>query len=365
MSRVTNLAPEWLFAIWVWVKKGTLWLLHPFGLTDPVSHYLPYALGFLVFRVSMAIYNFVRFPYLRPANPLHHPTVSLLVPARNEAQNLQETLPKLLVQPATEILVLDDGSEDGTAQIAQTIAGRDPRFRLLQGQPLPEGWVGKSWACYQLAKAAKGEVLVFLDADVHLEKGALEAILAALADADLVSVCPRQRNVGLVERVLVPLIDVALLANIPYPIVPTNGQVMAFRSESYWSIGGHAAVRDRIVEDLLLGRQMRKNRKRVRVFLGGGLVGVRMYRSYGQIVEGLGKVLPYFHAHSRLVLVLSFLWHLGVYHLCWFFGFFHPLWWLVGALGLVERLLVNLKTGREWWELGFVPLAPLFSLPIY
>jgi cellulose synthase/poly-beta-1,6-N-acetylglucosamine synthase-like glycosyltransferase len=191
---------------------------------------------FLLMRWLALLYNLLRFPRLRPGPTPERPTASILVPARNEAENLRRTLPALLRQGALEVLVLDDLSEDETARVAQEVAGGHPGFRLLRGKPLPPGWRGKNWASWQLAQAARGEVLVFTDADVLWEEGALGGLLSALEGKDLVSALPRQE--GVVEAFVMN----GLLSFLPHPALETlrlaNGQVLAFRKEAYWAMGG-------------------------------------------------------------------------------------------------------------------------------
>ncbi|PZA08824.1 MULTISPECIES: glycosyltransferase family 2 protein [unclassified Meiothermus] len=325
-------------------------------------------------RLAVLLVNLGSFPRLRPSVPRGKARVSILLPARNEAHNLPQTLPRLLAQPAQEILLLDDRSSDPTAAVACRLAGQDPRFRLLRGQELPEGWKGKSWACHQLAQAASGEVLIFTDADVIWRPGALEAVLAQLERAPgLLSVYPRQQVGSLAERVLVPLIDVVLLTLLPYPLVRTrfplasaaSGQVMAFTRSAYQACGGHRAVREEVLEDVRLAQRVKQARQPLRVALGGDLLEVRMYRSYAEILEGFGKNLGAFHGENPFLLALSALFHLFAYTAPWLLSFVDTRWLLVGGLGMLERLLVNRKTGRELWEAVLVPLAPLMSLPIY
>ncbi len=333
-------------------------------------------LAWLGLKLGILLLNLGFFPVLRREKLRGpRPTVSLLVPARNEAYNLRETLPGMLLQGVQEILVLDDHSTDGTAQVVEAFSRQDARVRLLPGLPKPEGWMGKTWACFQLAQAAQGEVLLFTDADVYWRKHGVRAVLARMEQekAGLVSVYPRQITPSLAERVLLPLIDDVLLCYLPYPLIATpfplaaaaNGQVMAFTRQAYLAAGGHAAVRGEVLEDVRLAQKTKAAGERLAVALGGGLVAVRMYRSFAEIIEGLGKNLIEFHRKSRVLLALSYLGHLTAYTLCWPLALLEPAWLWVGGLGLLERLLLNLKTGREWWEFALVPLAPLLSTPIY
>jgi glycosyltransferase involved in cell wall biosynthesis len=300
--------------------------------------------------------------------------VSILVPARDEAARLPHALPGLLAQPAEEILVLDDRSRDGTAAVLH--GHPDPRLRLLTGAPRPPGWVGKNWACHQLARAATGELLVFCDADVVLRPGALDAVVGELRRqrADVFSVFPRQCTGTLGERLLVPLIDETLLAFLPHQLldapVPAaavaNGQMLVFRTAAYHAIGGHQAVAGRIVEDIALARLTRRRGLRLGLALGGDLVRARMYDGYGAAVRGFGKSLRAAHGGSSAVLAASAAWHLAAYTVPWLRWRHGRAWRVAAALGLVERLLVNAKTGRgAYAEAALVPVTALAALPVY
>ncbi|MCS7219404.1 MAG: glycosyltransferase [Thermus sp.] len=316
---------------------------------------------FLLLRLLALLYNLLRFPRLRPAPTPSRPTASLLVPARNEAANLPQTLPALLRQGALEVLVLDDASEDGTPQVAEALGGGHPGFRLLRGQPLPPGWTGKNWACWQLAQAARGEVLIFTDADVLWEEGALGGLLEALEGQDLLSALPRQ-EVG--ENPLVgatvPFVMGGLFSFLPHPFLEelrvANGQVLAFRREAYLAMGGHQAVRGEVLEDVALAKRVR----RYRLALGHPLFRTRMYRGYGEVVEGFGKNFLEIHLHNPLVLLGSAFYHLALYTLPWLCGRLD-----LGLWGLLERVLVQKALGGPLWPGLLAPLAPLLLLPAY
>jgi glycosyltransferase involved in cell wall biosynthesis len=339
--------------------------------------------GFLVAKMATLVANLVRFPVLRiaPAPGVAGagsaaPTVSLLIPVRNEAQTIRRLLPAMLEQRSVaEVIVLDDCSTDDSAQVLRTLLHDHAHARLIAGEPLPPGWVGKSWACHQLARQATGSILLFCDADVTLADGAICALLAEMVEqgADVFSVFPRQITASLGEHLVTPLIDDVLLCFLPFDLlsmdVPAaataNGSVLGFTRTAYDALGGFAAVRSEIVEDLAMARRTRAAGLTLGLALGGDLVATRMYSGYRDVVRGLGRgVLPALGG-SRLALAFAAGWHLLAYT--------YPGWavrrdrrWLVPlALGLAERIMVELKTGRGTaWRAALTPLCPVTFLPI-
>ncbi len=223
--------------------------------------------------------NLSCFRGLEPADPpTDAPLVSVLVPARNEARCIERCVRSLLAQnwPNLEVIVLDDCSEDGTGEILRSFA--DSRLRVIGGAPLPGGWVGKNWACHQLSQAARGEWLFFTDADTEHASGTVTAAVmyAEKSKADLLSAWPRLVTVALGEQLIIPVILFFGLIFYPHALVmwlqrhPTvaarlprrirrslgaaNGQSLLFRRTAYDRIGGHAGLRDHLVEDVAFGR---------------------------------------------------------------------------------------------------------------
>ena len=297
--------------------------------------------------------------------------VSLLVPARNEALNLAETLPLLLAQGADEVLVLDDDSDDETAGVIAEFTG----VRGLEGQPLPSGWSGKNWACWQLAQKASGDVLVFTDADVSWEPGALASLLdfAGRSDAVYASVWPRQRTPTFFERLAVPVIDLILLGLLPYPLVKRstdaafsagNGQCMMWTRSAYLQVGGHAAFKDEVLEDVKMGQYAKGRGLKTVLALGGDMLSVRMYRTRAELLEGFSKNILAAHSGSRALLVLSLVFNTLMYTLSWLLIFANPLWLVPASLGLFQRALTAYKTHRSPLEAFLQPLVfvPLWQI---
>lgn len=232
--------------------------------------------------------------------PLTTPT-SVLLPLRDEAHRVEACLRSLLAQQGSfELVVLDDGSTDGTADVVRRVA---PQARLLTGEPLPEGWLGKPHACRQLADAADpaSEVLVFVDADVALAPDAVAATVATLQALrwDLVSPYPRQQAPG-VTRLVQPLLQWSWLTLLPLRLAErpghpslsaANGQLLAVRRSAYDAVGGHGAVRDEVVEDVALLRALKRAGGRGGVVDGTDLATTRMYDGGRALADGYAKSL--------------------------------------------------------------------------
>ncbi len=240
----------------------------------------------------------LRRPPARPA--VGRRRVSVLVPVRNEAHRLEPCLRALLAQsgvPGLEIIVLDDRSTDGTADLVRALA---PGVRLVSGAEPPPGWLGKPHACHQLAAHADSDVLVFVDADVTLAPHAVAAAVAMLDDLDLVSPYPRQIAVTFSERLVQPLLQWSWLTFLPLRLAErsprpslsaANGQFLAVRRDAYLRAGGHAAVRDAVIEDVGLLRAFKRAGLRGGVVDGTDLATCRMYGGWAELRDGYGKSL--------------------------------------------------------------------------
>jgi chlorobactene glucosyltransferase len=344
------------------------------------------AFGILVTIVVVAALNAVTFPRLEPASPPRQPLVSILIPARDEAARIRLTLEAHVRTnyPACEILVLDDQSTDDTAQQVAIVAAQDPRIQLLAAEALPRGWVGKTWACDQLARQAHGEVLVFTDADVEWLPDALPAVLSLLdaLPVDLLTVWPTQRTETWAERLVVPLMLFAICAYLPElavrkarfaSLAAANGQCLVFRRAAYERIGGHAAVRGEIIEDVALARRIKRQGLRLGMALGGGKIACRMYQGWSEVLHGYAKNIVAGHGGRPALLVVSSVIHLGLFVAPWLWlgaaavaGAWPTFWQpaLLVGLGLGARALTAATTGEPVRRAVWMPVAVLLMTAI-
>ena len=262
--------------------------------------------------------------------------VSILIPARNEAAVIEGTARAALASRGVpvEVIVGDDHSTDDTAAIVARIAGTDPRLRLISVPALPEGWTGKNHACVALAAEARGERLLFLDADVTLAPDGAAA-LAAHAErsgAHLVSGVPRQVMETLGERLTVPMIDFLMLGYLPVALMRASprtslgaacGQMILIAREAYTATGGHDAIRTSLHDGVRLPRLLRERGFRTDLVAGHALATCRMYRNFSQSWAGFSK-----NAHEGMATPAA----LPIWTLLLFGG--HVLPWLVLAAAL-------------------------------
>ena len=330
--------------------------------------------------VNLAVF---RVPRARPDDGA--PRVSVLIPARDEADNIEAAVNAALAQDGVtvEVVVLDDGSSDGTDRLVEAMAARDGRVRLLRGADLPAGWNGKQHACHQLGLHARHPVLVFVDADVRLAPDALARMHGYLARRrlDLVSGFPRQLTGTLGEKVAIPQILVLLLGYLPFPFARLSdapgfaagcGQLMMVRATAYRDAGGHAAFRDRMHDGLNLPRNVRLTGGRTDILDATPVASCRMYDNWRDIWSGFTK-----NATEGMAKPVA----LPVWTVLLFGG--HVLPWLTLAAGLATgtaevvelslfavalvlgaRLLLALKVRQSLLSVLLHPIGVLVTLAI-
>lgn len=312
--------------------------------------------------------------------PARLPRMSVLIPARDEARRIGVAVRGWAAQAYSdyEVVVYDDDSSDDTAARALAAAAGAPHVRVIRGGPLPPGWRGKPWACHQLRAAARGEVLVFADADVEPTPDTLLRTAGALAalGADAISVIPAHRGGSLAVRALAALQNWAALAFVPSWLEPRpawlaalNGQLVALRAATYDASGGFAAARLSLAEDVALGRRLAALGYRVALVDGARVVTCRPYATVGELwrastrnlvpiffgspallVAALGTVAALYVAPLAVLALGLALGHAGTWGWTWL-----PL--AEVAAGLATRALSDRRAGYPAWLALSQPLA--------
>jgi len=259
------------------------------------------------------------------------PVLTICIPARNEERNVEAVVRGALANADVplEVLVYDDQSTDRTPAILATLRGEDARVRAVATEPLPAGWNGKQWGCERMGQAARGEWLLFTDADVRFTPDCFARALAEAArlDAALLSTIPREETGTLLERLVVPMIHWMLFSWLPMPRMrATNdpatsagcGQFLLVRRDAWLAAGGHAAFRDSMHDGIKLPRNVRRAGFHTDLYDGSDTVSCRMYRSAGETwrgftknaYEGLGSpvVLVVFTVLEAFGILLPWIW---------------------------------------------------------
>ncbi len=341
----------------------------------------------LIFFINLILnLRNMRTPDKNSKIPHPAPLISVLIPARDEEENIRTCLESLQKQdyPNYEILVLDDNSTDNTTAIVQEIAFKDNRIQLYFGEPLPDEWAGKPFACYQLAQKAKGSWLLFVDADTIHEPHMLRSTLALAKElkVSLLSGFPRQMASSLPQKIVIPVFYFLLLGWIPLWWLHRSkkpkpsmaiGQFFFFDRDEYWHIGGHKAVKSKIVEDIWMGVEISRHGGRHIAVDLSPVVSTNMYHDFGAAWKGLGRSIYSVAAMAPLALAALVLLAYYVYVAPFFWlwnGFFvggESLLWrglvvIQIIIMLVMRWLVDNRFREPPISMWFQPIGMLFYL---
>ncbi len=248
------------------------------------------------------------------------PRLSVLVPARNEETCIGPCVESLLKQdyPNYEVIVLDDNSTDRTGEILSNLMRRHVNLRVIQGKPLPSGWLGKHWACHQLYQAADGELLMYTDADtVHTSTTLTNAVSALITEkADMVSIIPRHILGSLAEKLIMPFFALGVFAVLPMyrrfrpskvTMQSSSGKLMLFRRNAYTGCGGFESIRQNVLDDLALPCQIQETGYKYRLFDGTNNVSCRMYHNFEEVQEGLSKNMFASYQYNAGIFILTWL----------------------------------------------------------
>jgi glycosyltransferase involved in cell wall biosynthesis len=300
------------------------------------------------------------------------PSVTLVIPARNEEHNLERCIGSIMAStyPRLRVIAVDDHSTDATPQILAALASRNPRLEVITPDTLPPGWFGKQWACESGARVATGEILGFMDADTWQSPDMIARIVNTIREtnADFLSVAGTQVLGSFWEKLVQPQVFSILLTRYGGPArvnasrVATdriaNGQCIFVRRAVHESLGGHAAVRDKVAEDLALAQLYFLRGKRALLVLGLDQLSTRMYTSFAELSRGWGKNLYGGGLQA---------WPGGRF----FRLLFPPAMLLPGAMGFIPPILALLGVygvihgGIAWWGAAVTLLNLLWWSLVY
>tara|TARA_B100001029_G_scaffold153583_1_gene137283 strand:+ start:3317 stop:4504 length:1188 start_codon:yes stop_codon:yes gene_type:complete len=279
--------------------------------------YILFAFSILVALLSIVNLFFIRRALI--SDPLKNQTalLSILIPARNEEANIGRCLYSLIDQSYKniEIIILDDDSNDSTFSIAKEISKKDKRIKIVKGMPIEKGWLGKNWACHQLSNIAKGDMLLFIDADTKLQSKTIEETIAEMeeSDIDLITLFPKRVTSTAVDKIISVTVGWFIFSCLPILFSNKNpifssafGQYLLFRKGAYFSIGGHESIKDNILDDFELGRSITREGFNLKVFDGTDRISTFSYSSEREAIDGLSKsIFPFF---SNKVVPFFLLW---------------------------------------------------------
>ena len=257
---------------------------------------------FLLLRLIVAGYNYFSAHKLKLSRSTCSKKISILIPARDEESNILVLLESIAKQSYAhyEVIILDDDSSDNTFSLADTFAKHHPKFKVIKGNKLPQGWTGKNYACWQLAAQATGDYLLFLDADVFLSPNLLESIIgyAEKKELSLLSLFSNQQMETHGEKSVVPLMNFMLLTLLPIKLIGSHphpvfsaacGQLMLFKAEDYHQHQWHEQLSGEVTEDLKIIKLVKRKGFKTDALLAGELLSCRMYTSYQGAVAGFSK----------------------------------------------------------------------------
>ncbi|MDX2243405.1 MAG: glycosyltransferase family 2 protein [Leptolyngbyaceae cyanobacterium bins.302] len=299
------------------------------------------------------------------------PKVSIIVPAYNEAENIEACVEAILLNTALppeklEVWVVDDQSSDRTLAILHAFQqqSRDPRLQVISGIPKPEDrvWLGKNWACQQAASKATGDYFIFIDADVRVKPGAITAIVqtAVTRQLDFITCIPQVVSGSLAEWLVQPLMYINVLVSFNSAVVKNPktktayalGPFLLFHAAAYQQLGTHATVSQEVAEDVAFARKVKQQGFSACSILAPNLLSLRMYQTWQALWEGWTKVL-YVGAHRSvsMMLLLVFV-MLLVYTIPWI------------GLGLAFVQIVYIPGGLGWAKIGLAAVTILLQYGI-
>lgn len=307
---------------------------------------------FTIIQLIVALVN-IFFNQNMEATDKSDKMVSVLIPARNEEKNIANILQDILIQdyPNYEVIVFDDHSTDKTVEIINAFIQKNINVKLIESKELPNGWLGKNHACNSLAIEAKGDYLLFVDADVRIRYNIIGRTynFAENHGLNLVSVFPKQIMKSWGEYVTVPIMNYILLTLLPLILVrkvglssiaAANGQYMFFETKNYMNLRPHQVMKSEKVEDIKIARYYKQNHLNIACLASETDVTCHMYDSYWESVNGFAKNVNTFFGNSILLATL---------------------FWIATTLGFVPILLVYGSSGLAIYLTAVIIIRILVS----
>ncbi len=336
-----------------------------------------FVLIFTGLRFITAASNLLFRQWLRSGKPLGSHEISILIPARNEEKNIETILESILQQdyPHWEAIVYDDISEDRTAELVKRYEAMDKRIRLISGDHLEPGWMGKNHACHKLSLEANGDYFLFTDADVEMEPGLLRDALAQIQRyrLNLLSIFPKQIMKSMGEKMTVPIMNWILVSLLPMILTRVsrhaslsagNGQFMMFDAHSYREHLFHSHFRNQVAEDISIARFMKQIGLRIHTILSRGQVKCRMYRSLGEAKQGFAKnIIAFFGAKTTLSIFFLLVTTLGII----------PVWIAMGlpaaivylaATSAIRAMVSAASSQNIWFNVLMAPIQHIMFINI-
>lgn len=331
---------------------------------------------FIILRFAVTLFNFISDPKLRRVNKHYPDLVSILIPTRNEEANILSLLQSIYQQDYRdyEVLILDDGSTDNTYKICADFAAKHSQFRVIKGNELLHGWLGKNYACYQLAQQARGNFFLFIDADEVISPGLINSAVHRMYvnKLGLLSLFANQQMINLGEKMVVPLMHYILLNLLPlrlvylvkhYAVAAASGQFMLFDAEVYRQYQWHEQVKNKVVEDVEIMRLVKANKCNGEALLANGMISCRMYTNYPEAVNGFSKNFLAAFNYNILWFLIYIILIIGGPMIVMMTLNSSLIVFMLGLI-LLTRIMISLAAGQNAWQNIVLHPAQMFSLTL-
>ena len=331
---------------------------------------------FIILRFVVSLFNFLSDPKLRRVMKPYHDKVSILIPARNEADKILTLLQSIHQQDYQnyEVIILDDNSTDDTFTICSEFATTHPKFSVAKGKALPPDWLGKNYACYQLAKKANGNFLLFLDADEQVSAGLINSALHRmhLKNLGLLSLFTNQQISSTGELLVVPLMHYILLNLLPLQLVyliknravaAASGQFMLFNAAAYHQQQWHREVKQNVVEDVEIMRLVKAAGYNGEALLANNLIHCHAYNGYVDAVKGFSRDMLAAFNYNVLALLVYLMILLGGPLIVIATLNINLIVFMCGLI-ILTRIMISLSAGQTVWKHVLLHPVQMFSLMV-